>query len=275
MITENNYFKSTPQLYDIDMLQDEVGGGEITYEDIDVISQYPDASSIIISGLSQETFEYFITNYGNQFKAISFWKNKAVKDLSSLAELKNIQFINYFFNQQASDLWDMSRNKQLVGLSIMDFTKLKSIAKVETSKSLKYFRLGNKVFDKMEIDSLRPLKNTNITHFEWSGKKVLDGDFKCLADGNIKVLDMNPTRFTMIDLAELLSFFPTTLEGSITKPYVTGGIVSREKTIVFYHLCKGKKKCEKGVDDDRFKKYLEEFSALLEDYRKKQQNIVI
>lgn len=267
MITLENFYRGTPELYDIDLLQMEVGGGETTYEEIESIAQFPNAKSIIISGLRQETFEYFIDNFGDQFEAISFWKNKAVKDLSSLAKLENIKYISYFYNQKASDLWDMSGNKQLTGLSIMDFSKLKSISKIETSKSLKYFRLGNEVFDKMEIDSLKPLKNTNITHFEWLGKKVLDGDLKCLAEGNIRVLDMNPTRFTMMELAELLSCFPSTLEGSITKPYVTGGVVSREGKTVYYHLCKGKKKCEKGVDDERFAKYLEEFSTLLESYR--------
>ncbi len=49
-------------------------GEEIAFEDIEMISRYPNAKSIIISGLSQETFDYFINNYGSQFEAITFWK---------------------------------------------------------------------------------------------------------------------------------------------------------------------------------------------------------
>ncbi|MCR4611161.1 MAG: hypothetical protein K5644_04605 [Lachnospiraceae bacterium] len=39
-------------------------------------------------------------------------------DLSPLSKLNGIKFINYFFNQKATSLWDMSGNKSLIGLSI-------------------------------------------------------------------------------------------------------------------------------------------------------------
>ena len=44
-------------------------------EQIDNIKKYPHAKSVIVSGLYQDTFEYFIDNYGKQFEAITFWKN--------------------------------------------------------------------------------------------------------------------------------------------------------------------------------------------------------
>ncbi len=267
MITLDNFFNSSPELYDIYLLQEDVGGGEISYEDIDIIADYPNAKSIIISGLKQDTFDYFVKKYGNQFEAISFWKNKSVRDLSSLAELNRVKYINYYHNQMASGLWDMSNNRELVGLSIMDFTKMRSISQIETANSLLCFRLGNEVYDKMEIDSFKPLTKTNITHFTWLGKKLLDGDYKCLAHSKIKVLDINPTSFTMNELAELLSHFPESLEGSITKPYVIGRVVYKDKMTVYYNLCKGKKKCVEGVDDDRLRKYLKEFDQLREEYR--------
>lgn len=82
----------------------------------------------------------------------------------------------------ASGLWDMSNNRELVGLSIMDFTKIRSISQIETANSLLCFRLGNEVYDKMEIDSFKPLTKTNITHFTWLGKKLLDGDYKAICN---------------------------------------------------------------------------------------------
>lgn len=36
----------------------------------------------------------------------------------------------------------------------------------------------------------------------------------------------------------------------------------------YYYLCKGKKKCIKGIDDERFQSYLDEFSMLVDKYRK-------
>ena len=52
---------------------------------------------------------------------------------------------------------------------------------------------------------------------------------------------------------------------------VWGRIVNRDRATAYYHLCKGKKKCEEGIDDDRFMKYLDEFAALLDRYRDKQK----
>ena len=36
----------------------------------------------------------------------------------------------------------------------------------------------------------------------------------------------------------------------------------------YYYLCKGKKKCIKGIDDERFQSYLDEFAMLVDTYRK-------
>ncbi|MCT4687014.1 hypothetical protein [Vallitalea sp.] len=44
----------------IDLRQNDVSGGNCSKEDIDLISNYPNAKKIIISGLKQEVFDYFI-----------------------------------------------------------------------------------------------------------------------------------------------------------------------------------------------------------------------
>ena len=267
MIAIDDFYKPSLDLFDVNLVQKEVTGGMITVDEIDAIKQHPQAKSIVISGLKQDTFEYFIREYGNQFEAISFWKNKDVKDLSALSKLKNVKYISYFFNQKASNLWDMSANDNLRGLSITDFSKLRSIKEIITARNLEFFRLGDEVDARMVIESLEPISRTSISHFEWCGKKVEDGGYKCLADGNIKVLDISPIRFTMEELVDLLSAFPETLEGWITKPYVTSGIRDHSGYQEYHFLCKGKKKCIEGIDDERFRKYLEEFSNMLEEKR--------
>ena len=85
----------------------------------------------------------------------------------------------------------------------------------------------------------------------------------------VEILDINPTRFTLDELTELLAFFPESLSGSITKPYITGSIGkagSNEHT-TFNYLCKNKKACVVGKDDKRFQKYLKDFEYLLEEKR--------
>lgn len=52
----------------------DIGGGKISIDDIDKLKSYPNIDFVTISGLRQDTFEYFIKTYGNQFKAIRFLK---------------------------------------------------------------------------------------------------------------------------------------------------------------------------------------------------------
>lgn len=271
MIDLDNFTSAVFNDFDINMVQKEVDGGSVRIDQIDEsISRYPEARSIVISGLNQDSFEYFIQKYGQQFEAISFWKNKLVGDLSCLGKLRNIKYIHYFFNQKSCSLWDMSENSALKGLSIYDFSKLKNINEIGSAKSLEFFGIGDKVWAGMEIESLKPIVNTNISHFEWYGKKVSDNDFKCLADSKIKILDINPTQFTVEELTDLLACFPDTLSGSITKPYVTGQVTNKGIVSVHYFLCKHKKACIAGKDDERFSKYLKDFEILLENKRKTQ-----
>ena len=96
----SNFESFKDNLFDLSIVQKDVGGGITSIEEIDIIREYPNAKSLIISGLKQETFEYLIQNYGNQFKAISFWKNKLVTDLSPLGNLKGLEYLHYFWNQR-------------------------------------------------------------------------------------------------------------------------------------------------------------------------------
>lgn len=262
----SNFETSNFSLFDVSIVQRDVGGGKTKKEDIDCLAEYPTAKSLIISGLNQECFEYLIRRYGGQFEAISFWKNKLVSDLSPLEDLVNIKYIHFFFNQRAANLWDMKNNKELNGLSIYDFSKLHSIEKVATAPNLHYFSIGNCVWSKMKIDSLKPLTHSQITHFGWWGDKILDGDYLCLADSRIKRLDMHIAHFKLDELAQLVASIPN-LTGEVVKPYKEFTVTTSEEKTTYYILCKGRQSLIKGKDDDKLKKYLEEYNSLVEKYR--------
>lgn len=267
MINMDNFDSPSFDIYDLNLVQKEVDGGTLSIEQIDSIRDFPDSKSIIISGLKQDTFEYFINTYGKQFHAITFWKNKTVSDLSALSLLSDIEYVSYFFNQKASELWDMTNNKKLVGLSISDFSKIHSLKGIEKACNLTSFYVYDRVDAKMEIESFKPIVNAGIKHFAWGGKKVLDNNYECLANSKIEELDISPRQFTMLELAQLLSLFPESLKGSITKPYTRGGIKDKDGYTEYFFLCKGKKTCVKGKDDKRFASYLNEFESLLKKYR--------
>ena len=268
MINLSNFDSPVFENYDINLVQKEVDGGMISREQIDGIREFAGAESIVISGLNQENFDYFVNTYGKQFKAINFWKNKTVSDLSALSGLTDIEYISLFYNQKADRLWDMTDNKKLVALSLSDFNRLHSLAGIEKAGNLKTFYIYDRVYARMEIDSLMPISNTDIRHFMWGGRRVRDNDYACLAHGKIEELDIAPTQFTMEELARLLACFPETLKGTSTKPYTRGGVMDKDGFREIFSLCKGKKSCVRGRDDERFERYMREFEGMLSEYRK-------
>ena len=69
MIDINNFTTSRFDNFDINLVQKEVGGGVVTVSQIDKsIKEKPNAKSIVISGLKQDTFDYFVHKYGRQFE---------------------------------------------------------------------------------------------------------------------------------------------------------------------------------------------------------------
>ena len=267
-INLSNFETSDTSLFDFSIVQRDVGGGKTGKEEIDRLAEHPAAKSLIISGLNQECFEYLIRNYGGQFEAISFWKNKLISDLSPLEDLINIKYIHYFFNQRAENLWNMKNDKELKGLAIYDFTRLHSIEEVATAPRLDYFSIGNNVWSNMEIESLEPLTRSTVTHFGWWGEKIRDHDYLCLADSHIRELDMSIERFKLDELARLAASIPD-LSGKITQPYREFTIMEEGEKTTYYLLCKGKRRLLKGKDDDKLKKYLEDYDRLVEGYKKK------
>ncbi len=67
----SNFENSNQSLFDIAIVQRGVDGGVSERSDIERIAEYPNAKSLMISGLNQETFEYLIRRFGAQFEAIS------------------------------------------------------------------------------------------------------------------------------------------------------------------------------------------------------------
>lgn len=111
----------------------------------------------------------------------------------------------------------MKHNESLTGLAIYDFSRLHSIERVVTAPNLGYFSIGNRVWSKMDIESLKPLIYSNISHFAWWGNKVLDNDYMCLVESHITELDMDIAQFKTDELARLIASIPD-LKGTVTNP---------------------------------------------------------
>ncbi len=222
----------------------DIGGGRIRMSDIDRLRDYPNEDTVTISGLRQDTFEYFINTYGNQFKAIRFFKNKFIEDWSLLGTLPNIQYLYFFFNQRIDQFWDMSTNHALTGLAVMDFSRIKNIELVNTAPRLEDFRIGNEIWSTMVIDSFMPLAGTPIRHLSCTAKNIMDQDLSFLDSmPYLETFNFTTNLFTTEQVAWIAANHPEVSGCSITpytgyptdeKPDSDGWVVGKRKPFLKY-----------------------------------------
>lgn len=182
---------------------------KITTEEIDKLKEYPDIKSVTVCWLNQKTFEYFITNYGKQFTFIEFFKCPLVEDWSLLEKLPDLECVKWFWNQRINKFWNMSKNYALKAIVIEDFTKLHSLDGIETSSSLEWLEFGDAIWRTSNLDSLKPLRNTKIKHFEFHGNKILDMDVSIIPKLKyLEVFDFPTNIFTTEQVAWLVAKCP-------------------------------------------------------------------
>jgi hypothetical protein len=184
----------------------DVTGGRITEEEIDRLALYENKESITISGLTQETFEYFITKYGSELRAVSFFKNKLVEDWSLLGTLPDIEYICWFHNQRITKLWDMSNNTCLKGLCISDFTRLKNLNGIEKAPVLEFFSMRDAVWEKTQVESYTCFTNSNVRYLHFGGKNILDRDLSFVKNmPRLECFDFSPALFETEKIAWVMS----------------------------------------------------------------------
>ncbi|MBQ2988348.1 MAG: hypothetical protein IJD59_04510 [Clostridia bacterium] len=249
----------------------DIGRWKITIEDIDKLKAYPHAEVIRINGLCQDTFEYFISTYGKQLKAISFSNLKFVKDLSLLGTLPDLEYVHLFANQKVTALWDMSGNTSLTGLCIEDFTQLTSIKGIETAPALKEFDFGNTMWLTTVIDSLMPLSNTKIERLAYNGRAIADNDLSFLeALPNLKEFNFPTNILTTEQVAWIVANFPH-VEGYALKAKLDFmNLDSNEnKTLVPHAMIIGKRKPSLKVkgNEEKIQRYVDSFEKLKNKYK--------
>lgn len=197
----------------------DVGGGTITKDEIDIIKEHPELERISIAGLHQDTFEYFIEKYAKQFKAIYFFKNKMVEDLSPLADLEEVEAIGYFVNQRSEKLWDMSRNKKLRMLNLDDFSRLHDLTGIERAPRLSGVEFGNKVWAKSYIETIPGLESSLLEHVGYNAQVSYEDVYKFLQCPKLEQLDF-PTNAYKVEFLAWICANYSDVEGYSLKSHL-------------------------------------------------------
>jgi hypothetical protein len=246
----------------------DIGGGTISTDEIDKLKEFPETGTLTISGLNQDTFEYFINTYGKQLRAVRFFKNKSVSDWSLLGELAQLEFVYFFHNQRIDSLWDMSRNISLKGLEISDFTRLKTLMGIEKAPNLEWFGIGDAVWSTSVVDSFKYFKGTKIKHLSFSGKRIEDDNLSFLSDMEyLEQFDFPTNLYSTEQVAWVVANFPN-IKGFALKPareymgYNTKTGNSDIPTLIIV----GKRKPHLVVseNEENIRKYMDNFQRLIQ-----------
>lgn len=127
--------------------------------DIDVAMQsHLRVSSVQVSNLNQNEFDYFVSKYADNYESIYFFQNTKVKDLSALSKLKNVKYL-LFYNVRAVSLWDMRQNDSLKGIMISDSKKmLYDLEQLQYAPNIEELLLFSTMYSKYLVKTIIPLK---------------------------------------------------------------------------------------------------------------------
>lgn len=253
----------------LSLLETDISSGEISLEAIDSIRRHPLVKTVTIIGLKQRTFDYFIEQYGQQFRAIYFWKCPRVADLSKLGKLSNIEYILFYWNQKAERLWDFSMNPRLKGLSFMDFARMHDLSDLASAPALEELSFGNEVWTKYVVASLAPLARCHTL-------KTLSFDLKRIDDGDIEPLTRIPRleslsfparQFTTEQVAWLKARLRENIDAEMVAPFIRLPSPSPMGDQDILVVGKGKPFLNSNTQSARLEEYTCDFDELVRRFR--------
>ena len=140
--------------------------------------------AVEVCNLTQKEFDYFISNYGDNFESIYFFHNTKVKDLSALSKLKKVKYL-LFYNVRGTSLWDMSANESLKGIHISYCKKmLYDLEQLQYAPNLEELQLFSATY-KHPVKTIMPLKNCKklkrlFMNFNTEDKSFIPEEFEFL-----------------------------------------------------------------------------------------------
>lgn len=149
------------------------------FADIDKEMQFhKGVKHIQVSCLTQAEFDIFVKDYADDYESIYFFQNPKVKDLSALAQLRNVQYLLFYNFRSAKLLWDMSQNVSLKGILISESKNLAyDISPIAKAPVLEEFLLFSNINRKYTVKTLEQMKASKSLKRVMLDCKTENGDF--------------------------------------------------------------------------------------------------
>ncbi len=238
----------------------------MTPDDVDYEMSFTKDKNILqICGMNQESFEYFIENYGKNYEVLHFFKCQLISDFSPLSRLKNLKTVRIDWNIRSDGLWDMSENVKLSHIVINESKIItRNLQELSTGKSLQSVSVYGDSFTPYPLKSLDvfgnlpQLETLNIDSLRIEDRKT---DFlKTLP--KLSEFNFGSGMFTTEEIAYMCARYPH-IHGASLGAYSTAAATIYDVRVCGYrkpgiNLPEGQK---------RLDKYISSFNALIEKYK--------
>ncbi len=233
-------------------------------EDVDFEMGFgKDAEILEIIGMNQKSLEHFAQHYGKSYRYLNFFHCQLIRDFSPLADLASLERVDIGWNIRADRLWDMTQNRKLHTLRLVDARRMiQNPVGLKTAPNLQNLFLAgdNLKLESMELFAGMPA----LRHLGFHGVKLLDSRMDALATlPRLERFDFDPGMLTTEEIAWIVAKYPHLIGESLC-PYTSNHCGMSDIRICGYrkpglNLPKGQK---------RLDKYVAEFNALVEQYRR-------
>lgn len=239
---------------------------DMTPDDVDYEMSFPKDKRILqISGMNQESFEYFVEKYGQTYEVLIFFKCQLISDFSPLSRLKNLKGVRIFWNIRANKLWDMSENKSLTHLEISDCKKItQNLQNLNTGHSLKDVFLYGSMFNDYPLESLSAFANLpSLERLTLRRIKLLDKSIDFLQTvPKLAEFNFPAGMFTTEEIAYICAKYPQ-MHGTALCAYNKKDAILSDVRVCGYR----KPGLILPKDQKRLDRYVAEFDALVEKYK--------
>lgn len=230
--------------------------------DLISIKKNRNITKISLSGMKQKDFEYVLQYIPDYEIHLDLFKCPDIIDFSPLEQLENIKEIFIYWNRKATKLWNLSKNRKLIKLNMINCNKITEFSNLKNSfvedLSLHGCNYLSSFTPKLVIDDMNNLfdiPNLKILSFSvvknYDIEKVL---LKLSTLKNLRELRFLGNEFTFEQFAWLKSKLPNVqgLEGTNGMLYTVIG--------------KGKPKIFSNISEDKINIYKEKYEELVAYY---------
>jgi len=239
----------------------------MTSDDVDFeMEKGKNKEMLRICGMNQESLEHFVHYYGKTYRYLSFFKCQLIQDFSPLEDLEKLEEVSVYWNIRSDKLWNMARNTALHTLSISDAKRMTSKPELlKTSKTLERVFFCGSMFNNYDLDALDCFSGMpKLKHIFLSNIRLLNKQMDVLNTlPSLERFDFDPGMLTTEQIAWIVAKHPH-LSGESLCAYTKEVASLNDVRVCGFR----KPSLDLPQHQKRLDKYVAQFEALVEKYRK-------